>query len=714
MSNIASNCQRSASLEVDIVTHDLSKMLSNISHNSIGTIKRNGRPATNVAAAPGHNHPPSKKSPQALPCLPMHPAHRLIALRFCWAKTITGSLQNTETLMRFHRLLIFVTTTWLIGCGIQPDQETLRTTHYGPVIGTTDSDVQIWRGIPFAAAPVEQLRWRSPQAPLPWEAPLEALEFASSCFQGQWLGTSDGNGEFTGAEDCLYLNIFAPPLDDALLAEQKVPVMVWIHGGANTIGSASTYEPYHLVRDQNVIVVTLQYRLSSFGWFRHPALRDGPTTLSDDSGNFGTLDTIAALRFVRDNIGSFGGDPDNITIFGESAGAHNVAALIASPIADGLFQKAIMQSGIVTVSDLEAAESDYPENGVSGTLSSQEILYRLLEANSLARDRLEASTLAATMSAQEIADFLRAQTPAAILTAERAARAKQQGMTRVYPDGYVVRADGIAGALQDPERTAIPILVGSNRDESKLFNAMNPQLVEWGNPDGLWAVIDRMPLAIKKPDYYQAMSEYGSNLWKLRAVDDVARGLTDSGHSEVFVYRFDWDDLPVIADLDYQALIGAAHAIELLFLFPEALENPIIERFIIGDYAEEALKLSAQMRDYWGGFAHTGQPGRGLSNTQPAWAPWSERPSAESFMILDGQSDQGLTMSNAALTTESLLAALESDARFDLMGRCKALYSLTYRGGDELTDDAWETFADGQCLDRDYTATAQSMEWDGG
>ncbi len=190
--------------------------------------------------------------------------------------------------------------------------------------------------------------------------------------------------------------------------------------------------------------------------------------------------------------------------------------------------------------------------------------------------------------------------------------------------------------------------------------------------------------------------------------------LTNSGHSEVFVYRFDWDDLPVIADLDYQALIGAAHAIELLFLFPEALENPIIERFIIGDYAEEALKLSAQMRDYWGGFAHTGQPGRGLSNTQPAWAPWSERPSAESFMILDGQSDQGLTMSNAALTTESLLAALESDARFDLMGRCKALYSLTYRGGDQLTDDAWETFADGQCLDRDYTATAQSMEWDGG
>ena len=616
--------------------------------------------------------------------------------------------------MHFHLILIFITMILLTGCGVQPDHETLRTTTYGPVIGTTDSDVQIWRGIPFAAPPIKQLRWRSPQAPLPWEAPLEALEFANSCFQGQWLGASEGDGEFTGTEDCLYLNIFAPPLNDDLRAEQKVPVMVWIHGGGNTIGSASTYEPYHLVRDQNVIVVTLQYRLSSLGWLRHPALREGPTTLSDDSGNFGTLDTIAALRFVQDNIGYFGGDPDNVTVFGESAGAHNVAALIASPIADGLFQKAIMQSGIVTVSDLNAAESEYPEDGVSGTLSSQEILYKLLEANDLASNRLEASTLAATMSPLDIADFLRTQTPAAILTAERAARPKRQGMTRVYPDGYVVRADGIAGALQDQDRTAIPILVGSNRDESKLFNAMNPQLVEWGNPDGLWSVIDRMPLAIKKPDYYEAMSKYGSDLWKLRAVDQVARTLTASGNNDVFVYRFDWDDLPIIAELDYQALIGAAHAIELLFLFPKALENPIIEQFVIGDYAEDALKLSAQMRDYWGGFAHAGHPGQGLSNTLPSWVRWNESPPTESFMILDGQGDQGLALSDATLTTESLLEALESDNRFDLMGRCKALYSLTYRGGDEINDDAWKTFAGGQCLDRDYTATAQSMEWDGG
>lgn len=614
--------------------------------------------------------------------------------------------------MPFHSFLIFIIATLLTGCGLQTDQATQRSTDYGPIIGTTDSGVHIWRGIPFAAPPVGALRWRAPQPPSPWEIPLETLEFASSCFQGQWLGTSDGDGEFTGSEDCLYLNIFAPPLSEAERREQKVPVMVWIHGGGNTIGSASTYDPSHLVRDQNVIVVTVQYRLSSLGWLRHPALRDGPTTPSDDSGNYGTLDTIAALRFVQDNIGSFGGDPNNVTIFGESAGAHNVAALIASPISDGLFHKAIMQSGIVSVGDLNAAESDYPENGVSGTLSSQEILYRLLEASDSANNRLQASLLAAEMSPQDIADFFRAQTPAALLTAERSARPKRQGMTRVYPDGYVVRADGIAGALQDPDRTPIPILVGSNRDESKLFNAMNPQLVEWGNPDGLWSVIDRMPLAIKRPEYYQAMSEYGSRFWKLRAVDQVARTLTANGHDDVFVYRFDWDDLPVIADLDYKALIGAAHALELLFLFPEALENPIIEQFVIGDYADDAQTLSEQMRDYWGAFAHTGKPGKGLSDTQLAWTRWGQQPAVETFMILDGQSDQGLILSDATLTTDSLLAALESDQRFDLMGRCKALYSLTYRGGDELSNLDWEAFAGGQCLDRDYTATALSMEWD--
>ena len=109
---------------------------------------------------------------------------------------------------------------------------------------------------------------------------------------------------------------------------------------------------------------------------------------------------------------------------------------------------------------------------------------------------------------------------------------------------------------------------------------------------------------------------------------------------------------------------------------------------------------------------HTGKPGKGLSDTQLAWTRWGQQTAVETFMILDGQSDQGLILSDATLTTDSLLAALESDQRFDLMGRCKALYSLTYRGGDELSNQDWEAFAGGQCLDRDYTATALSMEWD--
>jgi para-nitrobenzyl esterase len=251
--------------------------------------------------------------------------------------------------------------------------------------------------------------------------------------------------------------------------------------------------------------------------------------------------------------------------------------------------------------------------------------------------------------------------------------------------------------------------VGTNRDETKLFNAMDPHLVEWGQPDGLWSFIDRMPLTIKNPDYYQAMSEYGSDFWKLRATDDVARSLTQSEQT-VFAYRFDWDELPTIQDLNYADLLGAAHAMELLFLFPAAMAQTLVSKFVIGDGAEAAERLSQQMRNYWAAFAYTGDPNLGLPAPQPTWPVWQAADGVERFLILDSDNDQGIMTSTAALTLKSLLTKLEQDPRFDLMGRCQALYGLTYRNGDNIDSAAWETFAAGQCLDRDYQTVTQLLE----
>lgn len=593
----------------------------------------------------------------------------------------------------------------LAACDSTVNEETRRITRFGPVIGTQEGDLSVWRGIPFAQPPIGALRWRAPLPPSPWAETLIALEDAPACFQRGWF-QGDNDEPFSGTEDCLYLNVWAPT---TTASDPALPVMVWIHGGANTLGSAATYNPSDLVKDQSVVVVTISYRLASLGWFRHPSLRAGPTTALDDSGNFGTLDTIAALQFVQDNIAEFGGDPSNVTIFGESAGGHNVAALLASPLADGLFQKAIIQSGIVSVASLSEAENDYPSDGVSGTLSSQEILYQLLINEGIAEDLIGAKQHLANLSTSEIAEYLRAKTPTNLLKAEQAAKPLKLGMTRVFPDGVVVRADGIVGALNDPDRTKVPVLVGTNRDETKLFNAMNPHMVEWGQPDGLWSFIDRMPLAIKNPDYYQAMSEYGSDFWKLRATDDVARSLTQSQQT-VFAYRFDWDELPTIQGLNYADLLGAGHAMELLFLFPAAMKQILVSKFVIGDGAEEADRLSQKMRNYWAGFAYTGDPNLGLPAPQPTWPVWQDADGVERFLILDSDNDQGIAHSTAALTLKGLLAKLEQDTRFDLMGRCQALYALTYRNGDSIEPRAWETFAAGQCLDRDYQSVTQLLE----
>ena len=195
------------------------------------------------------------------------------------------------------------------------------------------------------------------------------------------------------------------------LKEKKVPVMVWIHGGGNTTGSADTYNPSNIVFDNEVIVVTVQYRMSNLGWFRHPSLRQGDATLEDASGSFGTLDNIMALRWVKDNISVFGGDVNNVTIYGESAGGHNVAALYASPLAEGLFHKAIVQSGIVSHSDLVEAESYYPESGISGIQSSKEVLNWLLLNDDKATTLLQARDVQDLMSLQESEDYLRSKTP---------------------------------------------------------------------------------------------------------------------------------------------------------------------------------------------------------------------------------------------------------------------------------------------------------------
>ena len=610
------------------------------------------------------------------------------------------------------RLNVFLILGILIsyGCSEGLDENSVRTTAQGEVIGFKEGETYAWRGIPFAQPPINELRWKAPRPPDPFESRFEAKEFAQACFQPQGFMTGEEGG-WTGSEDCLYLNIWSPAWSPQELGEKKVPVMMWIHGGGNVIGSADTYYPSHMVSDHEVIVVTVQYRMSNLGWFRHPALRQESSTLEDASGSFGTLDNIMALRWIRENISQFGGDINNVTIYGESAGGHNVAALYASPLASDLFHKAIVQSGIVSHSKTEEAEAYYPEDGVSGITSSKEVINRLLVNEQKVEDLGEAKKLQNNMSLEEIEKYLRSKTPEELLTAYGDARPKRGGMTRVFNDGHVLGRKGIYESFTNDQLRRVPIILGTNRYESKLFNMRNPRFVRWGEGEGIlarvfsWVGMDELPLEIMRPDFYNAVNQYSSDSWKERAADTPARQLVASGHKDTYVYRFDWDDLPVFQEVDFGVLAGAAHALELLFLFPAAFDNYVIKNIVIKDSYDGVKKLSDQMMSYWAEFAYSGDPGKGRSNNLPQWKAWSE---SEKYMILDSEEDQGLVMVDNEVTVDSIFNELTTDERFTQDEKCQSLFRMSY-SGDEFPIERFNAYDDGYCLTLDYSDVLEIM-----
>ena len=268
----------------------------------------------------------------------------------------------------------------------------LVTTRFG-VVGARDDVDQtwVWKAIPYARPPVGDLRWRAPREPLPWAGLRNPVSFSTACTQYSAVLP----GVIFGSEDCLYLNVWRPKSDDGGL-----PVYVWIHGGGNSIGSATaTSENYgsSVASRSHLVFVSFNYRLGPFGWFSHPALREG-VSAADDSGNYGTLDIIQALKWVQQNIGAFGGDPKNVTIAGESAGGFNVLSLLISPPAKGLFQRAMSESGAAITHGLDEADA-----------KSRELLARVIARDRKVLTHPNGEVLAAAMSNEAIRSYLRSR-----------------------------------------------------------------------------------------------------------------------------------------------------------------------------------------------------------------------------------------------------------------------------------------------------------------
>lgn len=394
---------------------------------------------------------------------------------------------------------------------------------------------------------------------VPWLDTKEAIAFHDPCVQlsGPLDGLPDDSGRVVGSEDCLYLNIWSPSSHQGVDAE-KLPVMLWIHGGGNTIGTANTYLGNKLAGGEKIVLVTINYRLGFLGWMSHPALRGAERDPLDASGNYANLDMIAALNWVRDNIADFAGDPENVTIFGESAGGRNVYDLIASPLAKGLFHKAISQTGSVKTTPRWRAEnySDDPQPGAK--LSSREWLLLQLQNAGRAERPVAARIALDSMSNEEIQAFMYSRSAEQILEGISAG-AGMYAAPQSFRDGTVLPEETLYSLFTDPERyNSVPLITGSNRDEAKLFLAQSPELVE-----RRFGFLPR----IKDEQAYNSLDAYLSDNLKAMAVDGTANIMTSNNSKPVFAYRWDWDEGSNSLLVDYSPLLGAAHGLEVAYIF---------------------------------------------------------------------------------------------------------------------------------------------------
>jgi len=448
----------------------------------------------------------------------------------------------------------------------------------GIVLGE-DQAVRAYKGIPYAAPPVGDLRWKPPQRPGSWDGIRECTEYGPPCPQSDvvWRFWGEEKPERM-SEDCLYLNVWT----SAKHADDKLPVMVWIHGGAFTLGwgNQRVYDGEALSR-KGVVVVTINYRLGAFGFFAHPLL--SKESGNNCSGNYGLLDQIAALRWVRDNITAFGGDSDRITIFGESAGATSVNCLCISPLGKGLFHRAISQSGGFTYWDTDHLRETSPSGESLETMGER-----------LAEEVLEGD-------------------PDDILAALRAVPAEQLipfasgGGYRFRPavDGWVL-PDYPPIMYKKRLQHDIPMILGTNSDEATMFAGM----AQRRSVDDHRADIEKQygefaPKILKlypvetKSDVYGAFCDHFADTVFIGPTRAMIRSM-DKSESNAYLYHFTRksQDRPEM---------GAFHSMEMAYVFNNLDENKA---------QETDLQLSDAMSTYWVQFAATGDPnGNGL----PAW-----------------------------------------------------------------------------------------------
>ncbi|MET0898247.1 MAG: carboxylesterase/lipase family protein [Mycobacterium sp.] len=463
-------------------------------------------------------------------------------------------------------------------------------TDAGPVRGIDDGQVKVWKGIRYAAAPEGELRWRAPRPPEPSTEVVDAFGYGSICPQPKSpipLGTGA-----RAAEDCLFLNVWTPPTADPSAAK---PVMVWVHGGAYIFGAASQplYDGRVLATRGDVVVVTLNYRMGAFGFLDLSGF-DGPDTFDT---NLGLRDVVRALEWVRDNIAGFGGDPANVTLFGESAGAGIVTTLLTAPAAAGLFARAIAQSS--------------PATSVYDSARAHTVAQLVLDRVGVTAAQARTVPVEALVEASaQVFDHVPTTTPGTLAFAPSV-------------DGDLV-PDYPVKLAREGRSHPVPLLIGTNRDEAALFRWMKSPLMPIA-PETIRAMFDGIAAeqpGLQLPSEAQIGSAYSGIRTRVRGLH-VARDVGfrmptvwfAEGHSEVApvqLYRFDWTT-PMLRLLR----LGAAHATELPYVWGNLVMGAKDITFKLGGL-KAGTAVSGRMLARWAAFAHGRAPG-----VEPEWPSYT-------------------------------------------------------------------------------------------
>ncbi len=516
-------------------------------------------------------------------------------------------MQAIAKLIRINLTLAILLSINLVGCtekeaGMSAEMNKERvnqvSTEHGMLEGAwsqADASIGVFRGIPYAQPPVGNLRWRAPQDLAPWTGVRQATTFGAAC----WQSYSDdafvwSRGEFPRSEDCLHLNIWQPEKTDA-----TAPVMVWFHGGAHTGGFAHVelFDGTELAR-QGVLVVTVNYRLGPWGFLAHPALAE--ESEHNSTGNYGLMDKIAALKWVQKNIQGFGGNPDNVTLFGQSAGSSSVCALMASPLASGLFDKAIGQSAACLVK--EKRDANGQQRGA-----------RLAQ---LALSELGAQDSESQVTAKQ----LRSIDNQSLLSAME--NSPWSEGSRIVVDGWVL-PEAPVDVFNANQQAKVPLLVGSLANEGHELLPLNNALTESELDQYLnktfaetapklkalyaedLAISPGMALREILTDAFMAMSMRGWAQYNHNADQPTYLYYMDYVPPAYQIYLFDDPNLNLPGG---PRSTGAYHSGDLAYVFNNVGKT--------GDFwLEEDFAMARAMSGYWTNFAKTGNPnGANLPN----------------------------------------------------------------------------------------------------